>query len=76
MKMRGVPPHKPEPLAAKEICMEPWMREKLEELRREQERGQERPCLRLPLRPLPNAPRREEKERERVRGVVVVDLNV
>ena len=56
--------------------MEPWMREKLEELRREQERGQERPCLRLPLRPLPDAPRREEKERERVRGVVVVDLNV
>ena len=54
--------------------MSPWMREKLEELRREAE--PERPSLRIPAPDTRYDPRREQEEPEsEPRGVCIVDLN-
>ena len=54
--------------------MSPWMREKLEELRREAE--PERPSLRIPAPDTRCDPRREQEEPEsEPRGVCIVDLN-
>jgi hypothetical protein len=54
--------------------MTPWMREKLEELRREAE--PERPSLRIPAPDTRYDPRREQEEPEPSRrGVCIVDIN-
>ena len=55
--------------------MEKWQRERLERLRKEQRKEQERPVLHAP-RPQPPMWEDEPQEKPPERGVAIIDFNV
>jgi hypothetical protein len=55
--------------------MEKWQRERLERLRKEQRKEQERPVLHAP-RPQPPMWEERPKEKPPERGVAIIDFNL